>query len=720
MIRSKIFLAALAASVSFFPLRAADSIAPTAPTGVAASSASCGQVNLSWNASADEAGGSGMRAYLIERNDGESISIGSGRTAFSDTNYVKAATSYGYRIYARDAAGNQSLSSAMVYATTPVCPAGPGESIVDGAYIEPLGKRIATYGSRAVILYAKLNATTLKLDTWIHIRDEDTGQTSKFPLHTAPSYRQIESDYVLTSATDLWALSFNPYLGGQVLVSQYKLNGSGIPTSATLTSIQPFGDSQSHAKSMIRLKSGGIAVGWHQEGPPNADGSVNVGFGYRSPSGGWSTLFPVNLADTSGGNMTLAQMAIAQHPVDDSIWVFSKRDSFYNIAALHLREQSGALSLDWKQTAFISWTADGVNGVQNEFPYLSAVPDPTRNAILLAYQTKQEQFVFVDPLLNDGNSIFLKKAVLTVARIDAAGGKQFFPTPFSAERGVQFGLSALPDGAIWLAYQPINAGTLTWNEVFASRYWNNVWEAPVLVGYNYKNYDVMSAERDPGALIYKTGQAEYAFMAPDQKIHSFVLTGGGTAPPPDTTPPATSVISPFDGATVSGTVSVSATASDNTAVARVEFLVDGVLKSTAAAAPYSYAWNSSIESSGSHAVQSRAFDAAGNATTSNPVTVTVAAAPDTTPPTIALTAPTDGTTVPRNQTIVITASAADNASVSRVEFYVNGVLKCTDTSAAYSCAWKVPAKVNVQYRLQAKAFDAAGNAADRQVTVTSK
>src|SRR5262249_38243041 len=61
---------------------------------------------------------------------------------------------------------------------------------------------------------------------------------------------------------------------------------------------------------------------------------------------------------------------------------------------------------------------------------------------------------------------------------------------------------------------------------------------------------------------------------------------------PDTTPPAVSLTSPAAGATVSGTVTVSANASDNIAVAGVQFQVDGVnLGSPDTAAPYSVSWD---------------------------------------------------------------------------------------------------------------------------------
>jgi len=52
--------------------------------GLTATAASCGQVNLSWNASVDNTGGSGLKGYTITRGDGTNITISAPRTTFSD------------------------------------------------------------------------------------------------------------------------------------------------------------------------------------------------------------------------------------------------------------------------------------------------------------------------------------------------------------------------------------------------------------------------------------------------------------------------------------------------------------------------------------------------------------------------------------------------------------------------------------------------------------
>ncbi|HEV8433655.1 MAG TPA: protease pro-enzyme activation domain-containing protein [Thermoanaerobaculia bacterium] len=99
-----------------------------------------------------------------------------------------------------------------------------------------------------------------------------------------------------------------------------------------------------------------------------------------------------------------------------------------------------------------------------------------------------------------------------------------------------------------------------------------------------------------------------------------VTTSGGGG---DTTPPTTSITAPTNGATVSGTTTVSANASDNIGVTKVEFYLDGALQSTDTTLPYSWSWTTTSAANGSHSLVSKAYDAAGNVGTSSTVTVTV-------------------------------------------------------------------------------------------------
>jgi hypothetical protein len=188
------------------------------------------------------------------------------------------------------------------------------------------------------------------------------------------------------------------------------------------------------------------------------------------------------------------------------------------------------------------------------------------------------------------------------------------------------------------------------------------------------------------------------------------------APPPDKTAPKVAFASPSNGAVFPGDITVKITATDNAQLERIEVL-DGTAKVFAVAVAGTSAAVTSIvhtTAAGSHKLTARAYDKAGNSASAT-VTVTV----DKTQPTVNITAPANKAKVSGN--VSITASASDNVAVARVEFSVAGVVRCTDLSAPYSCAWTVPAGSGKSYVLQATAFDTVGNSrASTAVTVTAK
>lgn len=191
-----------------------------------------------------------------------------------------------------------------------------------------------------------------------------------------------------------------------------------------------------------------------------------------------------------------------------------------------------------------------------------------------------------------------------------------------------------------------------------------------------------------------------------------VARAAGFAPPPDSTPPACAISSPADGATVSGTVTVSVSASDNVGVTQVELYVDGGLLATDTAAPFSFAWNTAQAADGPHLLRAVAYDAAGNSGASATITVTVRnQTADAVPPETAIAEPPDGATLSR--TAKVKVRAKDNVQVQRVELYVDGALY----NAASASGDLVEVQFNLNTRklakgahnLSALAWDAAGN-----------
>src|SRR5207245_1965158 len=137
----------------------------------------------------------------------------------------------------------------------------------------------------------------------------------------------------------------------------------------------------------------------------------------------------------------------------------------------------------------------------------------------------------------------------------------------------------------------------------------------------------------------------------------------------DTTPPMVSMTAPAAGSTVAGTVTVSASATDNVGVVGVQFQLDGAnLGAEVTAAPYAVSWNTALATAGAHILTAVARDAAGNMATTASVSVTVA---DRNPPAVSMTAPSSGSTV--SGMVTVSATASDNVGVAGVQFKLDGV-----------------------------------------------
>ncbi|WP_224249512.1 Ig-like domain-containing protein [Hyalangium gracile] len=171
----------------------------------------------------------------------------------------------------------------------------------------------------------------------------------------------------------------------------------------------------------------------------------------------------------------------------------------------------------------------------------------------------------------------------------------------------------------------------------------------------------------------------------------------------DNTHPTVAISAPAQSALVRGTVQASATASDASGVAKVEFYVNGTLIDTDTTSPYSVSWNTTTSANGSVTLTARAYDMAGNHTQSASRTVTV----DNAAPTVAITSPANGASLSWSATIQ--ASASDNVGITQVVFYDNGAVLGTDTTAPYSMSWNLLLETRGGHTLTVKAYDAAGN-----------
>lgn len=127
---------------------------------------------------------------------------------------------------------------------------------------------------------------------------------------------------------------------------------------------------------------------------------------------------------------------------------------------------------------------------------------------------------------------------------------------------------------------------------------------------------------DPGAGATQCGTAG-AYILDVNLCSSYYIARFFGLDNLDGVAPTATITAPTNGATVSGTVAIAASANDDIGVDHVEFLLDGALLGSDATAPYAYSWNSATASNGAHALQARAIDLAGNSGSSAAVNVTV-------------------------------------------------------------------------------------------------
>lgn len=193
-----------------------------------------------------------------------------------------------------------------------------------------------------------------------------------------------------------------------------------------------------------------------------------------------------------------------------------------------------------------------------------------------------------------------------------------------------------------------------------------------------------------------------------------VNVSGGTA---DVIQPKVNITNPKKDQTISGSVTISATASDNVGVSKVSISLMNlvtkpptVLLGEDTSTPYELNWDSTKHANGKYRLIVTAHDAAGN-DKSDSVDVTINnTGPDTTPPSVNLTSPNNGDKV--SGVINLHAQATDNVGVVGVQFKLD-----TDNNNAGSEIQNQPYKTTLDtgpltagdHNIYAVARDAAGN-----------
>ena len=209
-----------------------------------------------------------------------------------------------------------------------------------------------------------------------------------------------------------------------------------------------------------------------------------------------------------------------------------------------------------------------------------------------------------------------------------------------------------------------------------------------------------------------------AGSASAQSAQSAVVVAGTT-----TTTFQVSSQSPLNGQTVSGAVEWAAVIANGTA-SKVEFSIDGVLKWTEGIAPWVFngdgnKWDTTTVTNGTHTLSLKATSTTGAIATSS-ITVTVSnGAPPPPAFAVAIAAPLAGATLKGSVQWQATTSGA---TVARVEFLIDNVLKWTEKTAPYlynmTGILNTATLTNGSHTLLARAVATDGRVATKSITVT--
>jgi len=151
---------------------------------------------------------------------------------------------------------------------------------------------------------------------------------------------------------------------------------------------------------------------------------------------------------------------------------------------------------------------------------------------------------------------------------------------------------------------------------------------PSLGSSTTKNTSMATAHSQPLSGLVANTLYYYTVQSVDgsgNTINSSGYTFGTENTSAPVTPPSISISSPASGASLTGTVTATASGTAGTnPIASVQFLLDGAaLGSADTASPYSLSWNTAGASNGTHTLSATATDSAGNTATAAGVSVTV-------------------------------------------------------------------------------------------------
>lgn len=173
-------------------------------------------------------------------------------------------------------------------------------------------------------------------------------------------------------------------------------------------------------------------------------------------------------------------------------------------------------------------------------------------------------------------------------------------------------------------------------------------------------------------------------------------------------PPSVSWTTPVSGSTVTGSVALSAIASDQVGISNVSYSVDGSSIGQVTSSPYTLNWDSTSVADGSHTLTVTATDAAGITSTAEETINVSNDLCSTAPSLLGSVSDTDSSPLPADKVDLSwsAARAGTNCTLAGYHIYRNGTLLNSVTGTSYSDTSVV---AGTTYTYQISAYDSSGH-----------
>jgi hypothetical protein len=405
-----------------------------------------------------------------------------------------------------------------------------------------------------------------------------------------------------------------PGCGGEDLVSEDKIQTSAGPTAATWT----FSIPAHYLAQMAAFKAAGTPAyvqGATATSNNSGSGSIARAFGANVTAGNllvvavaWQGTSVLTVTDNGGNVYAVATSAYdavngqtlailyAANTAGGATTVTASFGATPTLQRLEMHEYSGVATanpLDVTATNIadggttVNTITSGSATTAGSSPVSNGPHTLTAQARDTAGNTTTSAAVTVT-VNNAGDTTPPVISGVAASSITTSGATIIWTTNEASDSQVDYGLTTA-----YGSISPLNGSRITVHAVILG----------ALAGGT--TYHIRARSQDAAGNLALSGDVMFATLAVDS------------------TPPVVSITAPAANATVSGTTTFSATATDAVSVAGVEFKLDGVLLSPEdAAAPYTMAWATTTASPGSHTLAAVAWDAAGNSSTATR-TVTV-------------------------------------------------------------------------------------------------